>query len=61
MPARRAVHAVMAAALVSSGTACGLVAESDRTPLHALLEKSLELGLEARSGGQLQYLVTARR
>lgn len=31
------------------------------TPLHALLEKSLELGLEPRSGGQLQYLVTARR
>lgn len=31
------------------------------TPLHALLEKSLELSLEARSGGQLQYLVTARR
>lgn len=31
------------------------------TPLHSLLEKSLELGLEARSGGQLQYLVTARR
>lgn len=31
------------------------------TPLHALLEKSLELGLEPRSGGQIQYLITARR
>lgn len=31
------------------------------TPLHSLLEKSLELGLEPRSGGQLQYLITARR
>lgn len=31
------------------------------TPLHSLLEKSLELDLEPRSGGQLQYLITARR
>jgi len=30
------------------------------TPLHGLLEKSLELGLEPREGGQLQYLITAR-
>lgn len=30
------------------------------TPLHTLLEKSLELGLEPREGGQLQYLITAR-
>lgn len=31
------------------------------TPLRSLLEKSLELGLEPRSGGQMQYLITARR
>ena len=31
------------------------------TPLHALHEKSRELGLEPRSGGQLQFLITAKR